>query len=80
MPTAIAVNTPCEAPAEDLDGEPAADRGDDQAGDAGDERRRHAARALAGEGERHAEAEQAVERRDVRDVGDGGRDHLRDRW
>src|SRR5882757_9397152 len=56
-----------EAPAEDFHGEPAADRGDNEAGDAGYERRRHAARALAGKGERHAEAEQAVERRHVRD-------------
>ena len=77
MPTAIAVNTPSRPQAQPLDGEPAAGRRHDHAGDAGEERRLHAARALAGEAQRHAEPEQAVERRDVRDVGDGGGDHLR---
>src|SRR3977135_2011917 len=56
-----------QSPAQDFDSDPAASRGDDKADETGDERRYHAASALAGEGERHAQREQTVEWRYPRD-------------
>ena len=61
----------------EVEGEPAADDRDEHADDRGGEGQRHAACALRGEIERHAEAEETVEGADGAEIGAAGFKHGR---